>query len=102
DIPGGTLLEYWQGRPDDAARVTSELGETLRAIHAHRGSRIGKIAYTDKQAPKDVRCEGLVLDRALGHLDHAAERIGRLGDERERLEEALHSLASGIERRSEY
>ncbi len=102
DIQGGTLQEHWQRQPDDAARITAELGEMLRAIHARRSSRFGKLASIDKQAPQDVRCEQLALRRALGHLDHAAGHIDRLREAHERLEETLQSMAAGIPIRSEY
>jgi len=102
DIQGATLQEHWQRQPDDAARITSELGEMLRAMHARRSSRFGKLAAVDNQAPQDVRCEQLALRRALGHLDHAAVHIGQLREAHERLEEALQSLAAGIRLRSEY
>jgi len=102
DIQGGTIEEHWQRQPDDGARITSELGEMLRTIHARRNSRFGKLAYVDNQAPQDMRCEQLVLLRALGHLDHAAAHIGRLRDRHGMLEETLRSMAAGIPIRSEY
>ncbi len=102
DIQGGTLQEHWQRRPDDAARITAELGEMLRAMHARRSSRFGKLAYLDNQAPQDVRCEQLALRQALGDLDHAAAHIDRLRDAHERLEETLRSMAADIPLRSEY
>jgi len=102
DIQGGTLQEHWQRQPDDAARITTELGEMLRTIHAHRSSRFGKLASIDNQAPQDARCEQLVLVRALGHLDHAAGHIDRLREAHERLEQTLRSMAADIPLRSEY
>jgi len=102
DIQGGTLQEHWQRRPDDAARITAELGEMLRAIHARRSSRFGKLASIDNQTPQDVRCEQLALRRALDHLDHAAAHIDRLSEAQERLEQTLRSMAEGIPLRSEY
>ncbi len=102
DIQGGTIEEHWQRQPDDAARITSELGEMLRTIHARRNSRFGKLASVDNQAPQDVRCEHLALRRALDHLDHAAGHINRLREAQERLEETLRSMAADIQMRSEY
>ena len=102
DIQGGTIEEHWQRQPDDAARITSELGEMLRTIHARRNSRFGKLASVDNQAPQDVRCEQLALRRALDHLDHAAAHIDRLREVHKRLEETLRSMAAGIPLRSEY
>jgi len=102
DIQGGTLQEHWQRQPDDAARITSELGEMLRAIHARRSSRFGKLASVDNQTPHDVRCEQLALGRALGHLDHAAGHIDRLRDRHQMLQETLRSMAADIPLRSEY
>jgi len=102
DMQGGTLLEHWQRQPDDAARITAELGEMLRAIHARRSSRFGKLASVDNQAPQDMRCEQLALRRALDHLDHAAAHIDRLREVHKRLEETLRSMAAGIPLRSEY
>lgn len=102
DIQGGTLQEHWQGQPDDAARITAELGEMLRAMHARRSSRFGKLASIDNQPPQDMRCEQLVLVRALGHLDHAAGHIDQFRDTQERLEETLRSMAADIRLRSEY
>jgi len=102
DIQGGTLQEHWQRQPDDAARITAELGEMLRAIQACRNSRFGKLVAVDNQAPQDVRCEQLALRRALGDLDHAAGHIGRFRDTQERVEETLRSLAADIPARLEY
>jgi hypothetical protein len=102
DISGGALLEYWQHRPEDAERITSELGEMLRVIHACQGVRFGKLDCVDSQAPQNVRCEHLALRRACGHLDHAASHISLLRDRRERLEETLQSMATGIPERSQY
>jgi len=102
DVQGGTLQEHWQRQPDDAARITAELGEMLRVMHARRSSRFGKLASIDNQPPQDVRCEQLVLVRALGHLDHAAGHIDRLREAHERLEETLRSMAAGIPIRSKY
>jgi len=102
DIQGGTLQEHWQRQPDDGARITSELGEMLRTIHARRNSRFGKLAAVDNQAPQDMRCEQLVLLRALGHLDHAAAHIGRLREAHDGLEETLRSMVAGIPIRSKY
>jgi len=102
DIGGGTLQEYWQRHPDNATRVTAELAQMLRAMHARHNSRFGKLAHIDSQARQDVSCEQLALARALGHLDHAARHISRLRDAHERLAGILHSLASSISMRSEY
>jgi len=102
DIQGGTLQEHWQRHPDDAARITFELGEMLRTIHARRNSRFGKLADADNQAPQDVRCEQLALGRALGDLDHAAAHIDRLRDAHEVPEETLRSMAADIPLRSKY
>ena len=102
DIQGGALQEHWQRQSDDAAPITAELGEMLRAIHARRSSRFGKLASVDNQAPQDMRCEQLALRRALDHLDHAAAHIDRLREVHERLEETLRSMAAGIPLRSEY
>ncbi len=102
DIQGGTIEDHWQRQPDDAIRITAELGAMLRAIHARRNSRFGKLAAVDIQAPQEVRCEHLALERALGHLDHAAGHIDWLRDRHAMLEETLRSMAAGIPLRSEY
>jgi hypothetical protein len=102
DIQGGTLQEHWACRPDDAERITTELGEMLATMHSHRSSRFGKLASIDNHVPQNLRCEQLVLRRALGHLDHAAEHISRLNDSREELEDTLRFLAAGIPERSQY
>jgi aminoglycoside phosphotransferase (APT) family kinase protein len=102
DIPGGALQDHWQRHPHDAARITSELGAMLKTIHARHSSQVGKLADIDRRPPQGVRSEDLVLARALGHLDHAAEHIDELRDAQEELERALRSMATGLQSRSEY
>lgn len=102
DIQGGTLEEHWHRHPEDAVRITSELGGVLSVMHARRNRQYGKLASVDKQTAQHVRCEHLALGRALGHLDHAARHIGRLRDRRKELEQVLHSMASAIRMRSDY
>jgi len=52
DIQGGTIEEHWQRQPDDAARITSELGEMLRTIHARRNSRFGNLPMSTTRRPR--------------------------------------------------
>lgn len=102
DIQGGTIQEHWQRHPDDTARITAELGEMLGTIHAHRGSRFGKLAYVDNHTPQGVPCEQRALGRAIGHLDHAAGHIGLLKGAHEKLERTLRRMVTSIPVRSEY
>jgi hypothetical protein len=102
DITGGSLLEHQQHSPNDAARIAAELGEMLRAMHARRNPRFGKLISIDNHAPQEVRPEQRALHRALGHLDHAAGQIGRLRDVQDQLAATLRSMAAGIQPRSEY
>ena len=53
-------------------------------------------------APNAGRCEQIVLDRALRHLDRAAGRVPPIADARSRLAETLRALAAAIEPRAEY
>ena len=53
-------------------------------------------------APNAGRCEQIVLDRALRHLDRAAERVPAIADARSRLAQTLRALAAAVEPRAEY
>lgn len=102
-VRGGSLEALMQRAPDAAAEPLALLGASLRAMHAHRGPHIGKLAFIDRGiAPQDRRPEDIVLDRALRHLAAVAARDERVADARDGIERLLRDKRATVVPREEY
>jgi aminoglycoside phosphotransferase (APT) family kinase protein len=97
DVRGGSLQELMGRDPRRAAPVLDRLGDTVRALHAHRRATHGRPG-TAGTAP----VERLVLDRALRHLAAAAARVDTLADVEHRLADELHARHAAVEPRASY
>ena len=104
DVPGGTLEELLDGDPGAAGPVMERLGDMLAAMRRARSAHVGGASLESgpASAPDERRCEQIVLDRALGQLARAAQRVPRLADARPRLDETLRTLAAAIAPRPDY
>ena len=107
-FPAGVALVEWvagetlESRLDSGARQAREvvlrLRESLEVMHAQRNPRFGKIGFPSAGGS----CEQVVLDRALGHLAEAADRLPRIDAARIGLEQKLREFAAAIQPRFEY
>jgi hypothetical protein len=86
-----------------AAAPLAALGEALRRMHTTRGPHYGKVAAIEHgEAPQARRTEDIILDRALGHLDAAADRDARLAGARDRIADHVRHLRGEVTAREEY
>ncbi|HEY2550244.1 MAG TPA: phosphotransferase [Streptosporangiaceae bacterium] len=99
DVPGDSLERRLAAGAPGAQRTMAMLGESLQAMHRHRGQRSGKVAWACRQQAADQPqepCEELVLALALRHVAESAGLDGRVAAVRERLEQLLASLRSAV------
>jgi hypothetical protein len=113
DVGGGTLEELLAADPSAAAPVMERLGEMLRPMWGRRAARVGKVAdvpeFGDSAtgAPEALGSVGpsserIVLERALGQLAGAADRVPSVASVRPRLDETLRALAASVRPRASY
>ncbi len=89
--------------PAAAADPLSALGDALRRMHTTYGPHFGKLAAIARgEASQTRRCEDVIVDRALGHLDAAAARDDRLADAHHRIAAHVGHLRSNVAPRSTY
>jgi hypothetical protein len=103
-VSGGSLESLLDGGVAEAGEVLERLRAALDVMHGHRSPRFGKItALTGTEVTGETRSsEQVVLQRALGHLAEAADRMPRIGGARAALEAKLRSLATAVPPRREY
>jgi hypothetical protein len=100
DITGGSLETLLDKDPAAAERPLSVLADWLAAMAAVRSPSLGKVVFVDADGRSPwTSCETITLDRTLAELSEIAGRDQRAADERGRLEDLLHSLASLIQPR---
>ena len=97
-VAGETLESLLDAGAPGAREVVLALRESLDVMHGHRNPRFGKIGSPIAGGS----CEQVVLDRALGHLAEAADRLPRIDAARIGLERKLRELAAAIAPRSQY
>lgn len=113
DVRGGSLEDLMERDPAAAAGPLSRLGSAIRAMHASRGPRFGKLALRPEDIqpgdvrpgdvqPGNVRPEDVIARRALRHLAAAAAQVPRLAAAQPRLAGLLAALRADIEPRREY
>jgi hypothetical protein len=119
DVRGGTLEDLLASDVAAALPVMSRLGEMLRPMWRHRAACTGKAvnvvelgddAVAGPGAPGATGSVGavgassaeVVLERALGHLGRAADRVPAVASVRPELDETLRALAASVRPRDEY
>jgi hypothetical protein len=101
DVAGGSLEALLENDPVAAERPLSVLADWLAAMAAVRSPSPGKVAFIDAGGRCPVTsCEKIMLDRTLVHLAEIAGRDRRAAGAKDRLEQALHSLAGPIQPRT--
>lgn len=101
DVRGGTLEESLAADPVAARPVVGRLGAMLTSMREQRADHFGPVDGVSRSG-ESGRCEQVVLDRALRHLERAARRVPRIADARPQLAEMLRSLAAAVSPRTEY
>jgi fructosamine-3-kinase len=101
---GAVRLETLMERdPAAAAAPLSALGDALRRMHTTFSPHYGKLAaIACGEASQTRRTEDIIVDRALGHLDQAAARDGRLADAHHRIVAHVRHLRNAVMPREEY
>jgi hypothetical protein len=97
-VAGASLESRLDSGAPEAREVVRRLRESLGVMHGHRHPRFGRVGCPEPGGT----CEGVVLERALGHLAEAAGRLPRISAARPRLEQKLRDLAAAIEPRCQY
>ncbi|MGW2523673.1 phosphotransferase [Streptomyces sp. NPDC001617] len=101
DVTGGSLEEALERDPDAAPVLLGRLADTLSALHAVHGPTFGKVAVVDNGGTSDaMSCEQRVTDGALRSIEKIAVRDPRAAAARERLREAVRTLAAEVRPRS--
>ncbi|MGW0204486.1 phosphotransferase [Streptomyces sp. NPDC003233] len=101
DLPGGSLEEALRREPDAAVPALRELAEALRALRGCCSAGHGKVALVDGGGTSyGTSCARLVTDRALSDIAETAVRDPRAVAARERLEDAVRSLAGRVRPRT--
>jgi hypothetical protein len=101
DVTGATLERLLETDPGAALPVIGRLGAMLSGMWRQRADHIGKVAGPADDA-HGLRCEQIVLDRALRQLARAADRVPRLAEARQAVDRALRARAAAIAPRAEY
>jgi hypothetical protein len=99
DVPGHSLEQQLAGQAPGTQRTMAMLGESLRAMHRHRGPRAGKVAWALGEAAASQPqqpCEQVVLARALRDLAESASLDGRIAVVRDRLQRLLAALRAAV------
>jgi hypothetical protein len=94
DVRGGNLEEWLERGEPGAPQTLGRLGDALTALHGCRSQSVGKAEVVARGLTADRPCAQIVLDRALGDLAEAANRVERVAAVRDRLETALAGLAT--------
>ncbi len=102
DVRRGTLEEALAADPVAARPVVERLGAMLATMRGQHADQFGVVGDGWRAVDDSVRCEQVVLDRALRHLGRAAQRVARIADARPRLDDMLRSLAAAVAPRTEY
>lgn len=101
DVGGGTLEELLAADPAGAEPAMERVAAMLTSMRGQRADHIGA-AGDGARLADGLRCEQIVLDRALRHLGRAADRVPRIANARQRLDERLRSFAAAVRPRTEY
>ena len=97
DLPGGSLEEVLHRDPDAARPALEQLAEVLDALRGCTSARYGKVALIDNGGfSHGTSCVRLVTERALADIAETAVRDSRIAAARDRLEEAVRSLATDV------
>ncbi|MGV9361801.1 phosphotransferase family protein [Amycolatopsis sp. NPDC003731] len=99
DVSGGTLEALFETDRARAAKALGALAGALQVMHRHRSRHPGRVGLPDRA---EVSCERRVLDRALRHVDEAAERDARIAAAGGALRDRLRELAGRVPPRAEY
>jgi hypothetical protein len=115
DIRGGTLEDLLASDVAAALPVMSQLGSMLRSMWEHRAGCLGKVVDVVELVGVGVGvgCGGavgaagvpaaeIVLERALRHLDQAADRVPAVASVGPLLDETLRGLAAAVRPRDGY
>jgi hypothetical protein len=103
DVRGSTLEALLTADPPRARQALAELAGMLEVMHRQRSPVLGKVALVDGGGGSpDLRCEGVVRDRALDHVAQAARRLPRIADVQGRLAEMVSRLAAQVGPRAEH
>ncbi|MEV6837647.1 phosphotransferase [Streptomyces sp. NPDC051133] len=103
DLPGGSLEEALDRDPEAARPALDGLAEALDALRGCRSTALGKVAVTAGAPASPGRsCARLVADRALSDIAETAVRDPRVAAARDRLEEAVRTLAAAVRPRTEH
>ena len=97
-VPGESLESLLDRGAPGGREVVRRLRQSLDVMHGHRGPSFGKLGDPSVGGS----CEQVVLERALGHLAEAADRLPRIGAVRGELEQKLSEFADAIAPRREY
>ncbi|WP_438306468.1 phosphotransferase family protein [Streptomyces sp. HUAS TT11] len=103
DVPGGSLEALLERDPYAAAATLAELAGALDAMRGHTAPAFGKVAVVDRGGSAyGGSCEAVVRDRALRHIEEAADREPRVAAVRERLRDRVHALAAAVPPRTRH
>lgn len=103
DLPGDSLEEALHRAPDAARPALEQLAEALDTLRGCASARYGKVALIDNGGSSHgTSCAQLVTDRALADIAETAVRDPRIATARDRLEEAVRSLAAEVSHRAEH
>jgi hypothetical protein len=103
DFPGEDLLAFWERDPVAAEPTLARLREGLSAMRDFRGRAPGKVSFIDAGGtPHWPTSEAAVLALGLRCVIEAAERDGRIADNRDRLNDRLYELFAAVGPRAEY
>ncbi len=99
DVSGGTLESLFAADPARARVVVGDLARHLGLMRAHRSPGYGRVGQAVVTEPS---CAEVVLERALGDLDEAARRDGRVERAYAGLRELLIELRGRVVPRAEF
>lgn len=100
DVPGSSLEDVLASNPDAAPPVLQQLREALRRMESVSHLMCGKLGAPAHIASPDFPVA--VLQRALRHVDSAADRDPRIADAAERLRDAIRAHAARVRPRASY
>lgn len=103
DLPGGSLEALLRRDPAAARPALELLAESLDALRDCRAPGHGKVPLVDNGGSSHGTSPArLLTDRALADIAETAARDPRVAAARERLEEAVRSLAAEVRPRAPY
>jgi len=102
DVGNVDIWHYIQSCPDKKPDVLERLNAMLQKMHDHRCDRYGQLNQVRQLQHQSDTCEHGILNWTLHDLEHLAQHVTTIKENKDRLTEVLFTLYDKVQPRREY